>query len=129
MKQSFIPIGHGLTDLFEFLTLMEYNAERVSKMVYFHTPLSDKKLSSVALVMNPTSEQHFQAMYLMQDAVRYPYPETNKKFEMLNEHAKTYNIPVKEVDVHAPEEYPELELYYNYLTSVLRLQNWIPPLQ
>ena len=48
---------------------------------------------------------------------------------MLNEHAKTYNISVKEVDVHAPEEYPELELYYNYLTSVLRLQNWIPPLQ
>ncbi|MDU1612651.1 MAG: hypothetical protein E6837_02735 [Staphylococcus epidermidis] len=66
MKQSFIKIGEGLTDLFEFTTLIEYNHTRINRIVYFHTPHSEK---------------------------------------------------------------PDLELYFNYLISVLRLQRWIPPLQ
>ena len=45
MKQSFIILGEGLTDLFEFLTLIEYNHARIDKVVYFHTPQSDKQLS------------------------------------------------------------------------------------
>ncbi|MCU5745690.1 hypothetical protein N9R04_03005 [Staphylococcus sp. SQ8-PEA] len=129
MKQSFIYLGNGLSDLFEFLTLIEYNHERTSKVVYFHTPLSHNRLTSVALIMKPTADNHFQAMYYMQDALRYPYPSSNKKFEFINKCAEKFNIPIKEVDVHPPESYHEQELYYNYLTSVLRLQNWIPPLQ
>ena len=55
MKQSFIVLGEGLTDLFEFNTLIEYNHLRINKIVYFHTPQSSKQLSSVAMIMNPTS--------------------------------------------------------------------------
>ena len=32
MKQSFIKIGEGLTDLFEFTTLIEYNHKRINRM-------------------------------------------------------------------------------------------------
>lgn len=42
MKQSFIKIGEGLTDLFEFTTLIEYNHKRINRIVYFHTPHSEK---------------------------------------------------------------------------------------
>lgn len=44
MKQSFIKIGEGLTDLFEFTTLIEYNHKRINRIVYFHTPHSEKQL-------------------------------------------------------------------------------------
>ncbi|MEJ7324143.1 hypothetical protein WL283_12645, partial [Staphylococcus epidermidis] len=54
MKQSFIKIGEGLTDLFEFTTLIEYNHPRINRIIYFHSPQSEKQLSSVAMVMNPT---------------------------------------------------------------------------
>ena len=64
MKQSFILLGEGLTDLFEFTTLIEYNHQRIAAIVNFHTPMSDKQRSSVAIIMHPTTEQHFQAMYL-----------------------------------------------------------------
>lgn len=64
MKQSFIILGEGLTDLFEFLTLIEYNHARIDKVVYFHTPQSDKQLSSVAIIMNPTTGKQFQAIYI-----------------------------------------------------------------
>ena len=36
MKQSFIVLGEGLTDLFEFLTLIDYDHARVDKIMYFH---------------------------------------------------------------------------------------------
>ena len=118
MKQSFIKIGEGLTDLFEFTTLIEYNHKRINRIVYFHTPHSEKQLSSVAIIMNPTAEKHFQAMYIMTNALKYPYPA-----------AENYDIPVVGIDVQPPDVYPDLELYFNYLISVLRLQRWIPPLQ
>ena len=88
MKQSFIKIGEGLTDLFEFTTLIEYNHTRINRIVYFHTPHSEKQLSSVAIIMNPTAEKHFQAMYIMTNALKYPYPEGNKKFKMINSAAE-----------------------------------------
>lgn len=50
MKQSFIKIGEGLTDLFEFTTLIEYNHPRINRIIYFHSPQSEKQLSSVAMV-------------------------------------------------------------------------------
>ncbi|MGO3497282.1 MAG: DUF7147 family protein [Staphylococcus equorum] len=129
MKQSFIKLGEGLTDLFEFNTLIEYNFKRIDHIVYFHAATFEKKPSSVAIVMHPTSENHFQAMYIMVNALNYPHPNSNKKFEMINEQAKLYNIDIKEVDVQPSETFHDIDLYFNYLISVLRLQRWIPPLQ
>ncbi|UDI78604.1 hypothetical protein HYI43_08600 [Staphylococcus taiwanensis] len=129
MKQSFIVLGEGLTDLFEFTTLMEYNYPRINKIVYFHTPQSEKQLSSVAIIMNPTSGNHFQAMYIMLNALNYPYPTKNKKFELINTQAQRYNIPILGIDVQPPDAFHSHDQYFKYLISVLRLQNWIPPLQ
>ena len=79
--------------------------------------------------MNPTSENHFQAIYIMINALKYPYPDGNKKFDIINSKAEKYDVPVVGIDVQPPETYHDLELYFNYLISVLRLQRWIPPLQ
>ena len=65
----------GLTDLFEFLTLIEYNHARIDKVVYFHTPQSDKQLSSVAIIMNPTTGKQFQAIYMMLNAFKISLPK------------------------------------------------------
>lgn len=129
MKQAFIQLGEGLTDLFEFTTLIEYNHARIEHIVYFHTPTFDKQLSSVAIIMKPTQGQHFQAMYIMVNAVKYPYPYSNKKFNLINEQAARFNIDVKEIDVQPSEHFHSNSIYFNYLISVLRLQRWIPPLQ
>ena len=129
MKQSFIVLGQGLTDLYEFKTLIEYNYQRIERLVFFHTPKSKEKRSSVALVMQPTEGRYFQGIYIMLDALQYPYPESNRKYELIQSFAQPYHIEMVGVDVHAPDEYPELELYFNYLKSVLRLQHWLPPLE
>lgn len=81
MKQSFIKIGEGLTDLFEFITLIEYNHTRINRIVYFHTPHSEKQLSSVAIIMNPTAEKHFQAMYIMTNALKLSLSRGQQKVQ------------------------------------------------
>lgn len=129
LKQSFIVLGEGLTDLFEFQALIEYNHPRIAHIVCFHTPLSDAQKSSVAIIMEPTRERHFQAMYIMMNAFPYPYPNSNKKFELITQWANDYNITVKGVDVQPSDAYYTQDAYFQYLISVLRLQRWIPPLQ
>ncbi|MBI5974495.1 DUF7147 family protein [Staphylococcus canis] len=129
MQQSFIVLGHGLTDLFEFKTLIAYNHQRIARIIYFHTPKSEKLLSSVAIIMNPTEGRKFQAMYIMLNALPYPYPNTNRKYELIQSFIEPYHIETVGIDVHPPEDYPELDLYFNYLKSVLRLQHWIPALE
>ena len=79
--------------------------------------------------MQPTEGNYFQALYMMMNAVKYPYPDSNKKFEMINNKAEAYDIPVLGIDVQPPEAFHDNDLYFNYLISVLRLQRWIPPLQ
>ena len=115
MKQTFITLGEGLTDLFEFMTMIEYNHQRIDKIIYFHSPQAENKKSSVAIIMNPTTGNHFQAFYIMINAIKYPYPDSNK--------------PILGIDVQAPQAFHGLSFYYNYLISVLRLQKWIPELQ
>lgn len=129
MKQSFIVIGQGLTDLFEFKTLIEYNHERISDILMLHTPLSKDKLSSVCIIMKPTEENHFQAIYTILEGIKYPYPDTNKKFDLINEWANEYNFKVRGLDVKSRSEFAEDDLYFTYLKGVLRLERFIPPLQ
>lgn len=50
MKQTFITLGEGLTDLFEFMTMIEYNHQRIDKIIYFHSPQAENKKSSVAII-------------------------------------------------------------------------------
>ena len=129
MKQSFIVLGEGLTDLFEFKTLIEYDHSRINRIVFFNSHDSHKGLSSAAIIMNPTEGNYFQAMYIMVNAFPYPHPEDNKKSEMIRNWAEQYDLTLNELDVKSTDDFPDLELYFNYLVGVLRLYHWIPPLQ
>ena len=65
----------------------------------------------------------------MLDALKHPFPNSNKKFELINNQANQYNVPIFGIDVQPPEAFHTLDQYFKYLISVLRLQNWIPPMQ
>ncbi|GGI41511.1 hypothetical protein GCM10010896_13800 [Mammaliicoccus stepanovicii] len=79
--------------------------------------------------MKPTEENHFQAIYTILEGIKYPYPDTNKKFDLINEWANEYNFKVRGLDVKSRSEFAEDDLYFTYLKGVLRLERFIPPLQ
>ncbi|UBH09437.1 DUF7147 family protein [Macrococcus armenti] len=127
MKQTFIPLGSGLSDLFEFEQLMKYNHERIHCLLFLHTTLETEPKTSCILIMQPANDK-FQAMYSIFECIKYPYNGLSKKYELLKGWAETYGIDIKEHEIKSKQHFYEDELYYQYLTGVLRLQRIIPPM-
>lgn len=127
MKQTFIPLGTGLSDLFEFEQLMKYNHERIHCLLFLHTTLEAEPKTSCILIMNP-AQNKFQAMYSIFECIKYPYQGQSKKYEMLKNWAQQHDINVLEHEIKSKNHFYEDELYYQYLTGVLRLQRIIPPM-
>lgn len=127
MKQTFIPLGSGLSDLFEFEQLMKYNYERIHCLLFLHTTLEVEPKTSCILIMQPANDK-FQAMYSIFECIKYPYDGPSKKYELLKCWANTYGIDIKEHEIKSKQHFYEDELYYQYLTGVLRLQRIIPPM-
>ncbi|MFC6291818.1 hypothetical protein BHU61_02655 [Macrococcus epidermidis] len=128
MKQAFISLGEGYSDLFELEQLMKYNHGRTDCVLFLHTTLEEQPKTSVVLIMNPTEDGNFQAMYSIFEGINYPYPDSNKRFELVKSWTEKYQIPVKEFDVKAKHFFYEDALYHQYLIGVLRLQRVIKPM-
>lgn len=128
MKQSFISLGEGYSDLFELEQLMQYNHARTECLLFLHTTLEKTPKTSAVLVMQPTVDGNFQAMYSIFEGINYPYPESNKRFDLIKSWAEQYDIKIKEFDVKAKHFFYEDALYHQYLIGVLRLQRVLPPM-
>lgn len=128
MTQSFIELGEGYSDFFELEELIRYNAPRISRVLLLHTTLETTPKTSIILVMNPSRQGNFQAMYSIFEAIPYPYPKSNKRIDFIRQWSDEANIPIYELEVKAMHHFYDHTLYYNYLIGVLRLQRMIPPL-
>ncbi|TDM03926.1 DUF7147 family protein [Macrococcus carouselicus] len=128
MSQSFIELGPGYSDFFEFEELIHYNHERIRSVVALHTTLEQEPKTSILVIMNPTRQGHFQGIYSTFESLPYPYPVSNKRFDFIREWAGRYELPFLEYEIKAIHYFHERELFYNYLTGVLRLQRQLPPL-
>lgn len=62
MKQTFITLGEGLTDLFEFMTMIEYNHQRIDKIIYFHSPQAENKKVICSNHYEPYNWQSFPSI-------------------------------------------------------------------
>lgn len=128
MTQQFIYLGEGYSDFFELEELIEYNAPRISRLLLLHTTLEEEKKTSVILVMNKTRQGNFQALYSILEAIPYPYPQSNKRIDLVRSWAQNKNITINEVEVKSKKHFFETALYEQYLVGVLRLQRLLPPL-
>ncbi|TDM07358.1 DUF7147 family protein [Macrococcus lamae] len=128
MSQSFITLGKGYSDFFELEELIAYNHDRIHKIVCLHTTLEQEPKSSVLIIMKPTRQGNFQGIYSIFEAIPYPYPHSNKRFDFIKSWAAGQSLTVHELEVKAKHHFYEEDLYYNYLTGVLRLQRLLPPM-
>ncbi|ULG72785.1 DUF7147 family protein [Macrococcus brunensis] len=128
MSQSFIELGPGLSDFFEFEELIRYNHERIRSVVALHTTLEKTPKTSILVIMNPTKQGHFQGIYSTFESLPYPYPDSNKRFDLIRGWAENYQLPFLEFETKAMHHFHEQALFYNYLIGVLRLQRQLPPL-
>lgn len=128
MSQSFIELGPGFSDFFEFEELIRYNHDRIRSVVALHTTLEKTPMTSILVIMQPTTQGHFQGIYSTFESIPYPYPASNKRFDLIRSWAEDYHLPFLEFETKAMHHFHERALFYNYLIGVLRLQRQLPPL-
>ncbi len=66
--------------------------------------------------MNPTTGNHFQAFYIMINAIKYPYPDSNKKFQMINDCAEKFDIPILRYPCAQPPS--TIPMIYRYIIII-----------
>ncbi|KPL61243.1 DUF7147 family protein [Rossellomorea vietnamensis] len=129
MIQRFIELGEGYSDIYELLELAKANEERLEHMLAFHTIVKDRAVTSLALVMKPTEQGKFQAIYICREGIPNPNITPNQRYSLFEEAAEKLGRVIIQMDVKPSTLFPENALYYQHLIAILRLNHYILPLQ
>jgi hypothetical protein len=129
MIQRFIELGEGYSDIYELIETAKANKQRVSKLIALHTKVNERDVSSIVVIMQPTDPGKFQAMYICREGIPNPNFMENKRYELFEELASYLNKNIIQIDVKPSGMFNELELYYQYLIGIFRLNHYIAPMQ
>jgi hypothetical protein len=129
MIQRFIELGEGLSDIYELMETARYNKDRVQHLMAFHTIIKDRPVTSLGVVMKPTAEGKFQAIYFCREGIPNPNMMANKRYSLFEQTAEELEKTIIQMDVKPSTLFPEKELYYQHLIAILRLNHYILPLQ
>ncbi|MBT2665924.1 methylthioribose kinase [Bacillus sp. ISL-4] len=128
MIQRFIEIGQGYSDIYELLEVGRNQKHRVARLLAMHTTIDDKKVTSLVIVMQPTDPGKFQPLYICREGIPNPHATKNKRYELFENLAEELDRPIIEIDVKPSVLFAEIELYYQHLIGILRMNRYLPPL-
>ncbi|MFF2457362.1 MULTISPECIES: methylthioribose kinase [Peribacillus] len=128
MIQRFIEIGQGYSDIYELLEVGRNHKHRVARLLAMHTTIDDKKVTSLVIVMQPTDPGKFQPLYICREGIPNPHATKNKRYELFENLAEELDRPIIEIDVKPSVLFAEIELYYQHLIGILRMNRYLPPL-
>ncbi|AZV60640.1 MULTISPECIES: DUF7147 family protein [Peribacillus] len=128
MIQRFIEIGQGYSDIYELLEVGRNQKHRVARLLAMHTTINDKKVTSLVIVMEPTDPGKFQPLYICREGIPNPHATKNKRYELFENLAEELDRPIIEIDVKPSVLFAEIELYYQHLIGILRMNRYLPPL-
>lgn len=129
MIQRFIELGEGYSDIYELIDTAKANKHRVSRLIALQTKIDEKFVTSIVVVMNPTTTGDFQALYICREGIPNPSIKANKRYQLFEELAAYLQLPISTIDVKPSTMFNEKELYHQYLIGILRLNHFIPPMR
>jgi hypothetical protein len=129
MIQRFIELGEGYSDLYELLEIAKSNQHRLMHLMALHTEVNKKAVTSLIVVLKPTNPGNFQPLYVCREGIPNPHITKNKRFEIFQELARELEKEIIQFDVKPSTDFAEKELFYQYITGILRLNHYIAPLQ
>ncbi|CAH0199286.1 hypothetical protein SRABI96_01886 [Peribacillus sp. Bi96] len=128
MIQRFIELGQGYSDIYELLEVGRNQKHRVARLLALHTTMHDKKVTSLVIVMSPTDPGKFQPLYICREGIPNPHVTKNKRYELFENLSEELDKPIIEIDVKSSFLFAEIELYYQHLIGILRMNRYLPPL-
>ncbi|WP_066052900.1 DUF7147 family protein [Robertmurraya korlensis] len=129
MIQRFIELGEGYSDIYELLEIAKANKHRLMHFMALHTEINKRSVTSLIVVLKPTDPGNFQPLYICREGIPNPHITQNKRFELFEKLAIECGKEIIQFDVKPSTEFAEKELFYQYVTGILRLNHYIAPLQ
>ncbi|WP_165995229.1 methylthioribose kinase [Bacillus sp. Cs-700] len=128
MIQRFIELGEGYSDIYELVELARTNSHRVHRLLVLKTIKNNREVLSPVVVLKPAGEGNLQPLYISREGIpaKEHAVQRQELFEALSDEIETPIIPI---EVKPSSEFNEVDLYFNYIIGILRLNNLIPPLQ
>ncbi|WP_456275607.1 DUF7147 family protein [Bacillus sp. AK128] len=128
MIQRFIELGEGYSDLYELLEIATSNKHRLKHLLSLHTIKDDKPVTSVAIVLHPAEVGKFQPIYICREGIPVNPNKPSQRFSIFETLSKDLENPIITFKIKPSTAFSEKELYYQYLTGILRLHHILPPL-
>ena len=129
MIQRFIELGQGYSDIYELFETGRNQRHRVARLLALHTKLDGRSVTSLVVVMNPTVPGEFQQLYICREGIPNPQTTANKRYELFKDLAKELEKDIIELEVKPSTMFAEIELYYQHLIGILRMNRYLPPLK
>ncbi|MCM2674842.1 DUF7147 family protein [Alkalicoccobacillus plakortidis] len=128
MIQRFIELGEGYGDFYELIELALSNKQRVHHLIQIETTIKEQKRASLAVVLQPATKAGFMPIYFCREGISIHSERVSERIRVFNELAETIHKKIRYLEVRPSADFPEKDLYQQYLIGVLRVNHCIPPL-
>lgn len=128
MIQRFIELGEGYGDIYELCELARVNKERIHQTFIFCSTKDNITYFSIAIALKPVNTANFFPIYICREGIVETGHES-KRLTIFKETLDKLAIQPIKVDIKHSSVYVDVNLYYQYIIGILRLNHLIPPLQ
>lgn len=128
MIQRFIELGQGFSDIYELLEIAKTNKQRLKQFLVLKTMKNNCEVISLAIILHPASEGKFQPIYISREGIPFNEKQPSKRYQLYEELAKLLQKEIHILEVKPSSFFKEVDLYYQYLIGILRMNHYLPPL-
>lgn len=129
MIQQFIELGQGYGDIYELCEIVKTNEHRFHNAFIFTANNNGQKVASLAVALKPAGESKFMPIYICREGIPFNEDKPSKRIEIFKQAIQDAGQLENIFEVKHSTIFSESNQYYQYLIGILRLNNYIPPMQ
>jgi len=127
MIQQFIELGQGYGDIYELCELIKTNEHRYHNAFILLSTHNEKTVASLAIAFKPVGDSKFMPIYICREGIPYSEEKPSKRIAIFEDAVKDIDKQPIKFEIKHSSNFAENKLYYQYITGIMRLNNYIPP--
>ncbi len=129
-NQKFIEIGPGYTDVYELFEIMKTNKQRLSKAFLLQHDRDGQRYFSFAASFQPIGESKFLPIYICREGIveKVDQDAPSKRREMFLTVCQELEQSPISLEVKHSDEFADVDLFYQYVIGILRMNRLLPNL-
>ncbi|KAA0548051.1 methylthioribose kinase [Bacillus sp. BGMRC 2118] len=126
MVQRFIELGEGYSDIYELIEIGKTNKHRIRALIELHTTKGERSVTSVAIALHPTAVGDFLPIYICKEGIPLSPEKPSGRLALFQQLSAELDKPINRFEVKNSNSFADDDLFYQYLTGILRLYHVIP---